>query len=95
MHPSHVPVLNNSFSWAEVVCAAVLIRLGTSGVTALFQHVLEDTMGASEVIKIHTLLHTFTGLLLVLGMLMMCKLCLSCSKAVLCPAKFQFTSFMA
>lgn len=64
-------MLNSSFSWAEMVCAAVLIRLGTSGVTTLFQQVLEDTMGASEVIKIHTLLHTFTGLLIVLGMLMM------------------------
>jgi uncharacterized iron-regulated membrane protein len=74
MHPSRFLVLNNSFSWAEMVCAAVLIRLGTSGVTTLFQQVLEDTMGASEVIKIHTLLHTFTGLLIVLGMLMMCKL---------------------
>jgi len=72
---SHVPVLNYSFSWVEMVCAAVLVRLGTSGVTTLLQHVLEDTMGASEVIKTHTLLHTFTGLLIGLGMvMMMCKL---------------------
>ena len=71
---SYVLVLNNSFSWAELACAAVLVRLGTSGVTTLFQHVLEDTMGASEVTKTHTLLHTFTGLLIGLGMLMMCKL---------------------
>jgi len=72
---SLVPVLNYSFSWAEIVCAAVLVRLGTSGVTTLFQHVLEDTMGAYEIIKTHTLLHIFTGLLIGLGMvMMMCKL---------------------
>jgi hypothetical protein len=67
-------MLHNSFSWAEIVCAAVLVRLGTSGVTTLFQHVLEDTMGASLVTKTHTLLHTFTGLLIGLGMVMMMSL---------------------
>jgi hypothetical protein len=72
---SHVLVLNYSFSWAELLCAAVLVRLGTGGVTTLLQQVLEDTMGASEVIKTHTLLHTITGLLIGLGMVMiMCKL---------------------
>jgi len=68
-------MLNYSFSWAELLCAAVLVRLGTGGVTTLLQQVLEDTMGVSEVIKTHTLLHTFTGLLIGLGMvMMMCKL---------------------
>jgi uncharacterized iron-regulated membrane protein len=84
---SHVLVLNYSVSWAQLVCAALLVRLGTSGITALFHQVLEDTMGASEVIKTHTLLHTFTGLLMGLGMVMiMCKLLLCSTKPVLSPA---------
>jgi hypothetical protein len=80
MHPAHVLVLGGSFSWSELVCASVLIRLGTSGVTTAFQHVLKDVMGASEVIKIHTLLRIFTGLFIVLGMMMICKFFLGCMK---------------
>jgi hypothetical protein len=79
MHPAHIPVLGDTSSWAQLVCASVLLRLGTSGVTAALQHVLEDTMGTSEVIKIHTLLYTFTGLLVVLGM-MICKFFLPSTK---------------
>jgi hypothetical protein len=73
MHPALFSVLDDTFSWAELVCASVLLRLGTGGVTTALRHVLEDTMGTSEVIKIHTLLYTFTGLLIVLGMMMICK----------------------
>jgi hypothetical protein len=80
MYPAHVPVLGDTSSWAELVCASVLLRLGTSGVTTALRHILEDTMGTSEVIKIHTLLHTFTGLLVVLGMMMICKFFLSSTK---------------
>jgi hypothetical protein len=80
MHPAHVPVLGDTSSWAELVCASVLLRLGTSGVTTALQHVLEDTMGTSEVIKMRTLLHTFTGLLIVLGMMMICKFVLPSTK---------------
>jgi hypothetical protein len=80
MHPAHVPVLGDSSSWAELVYASVLLRLGTSGISTALHHVLEDTMGTSEVIKIHTLLYTFTGLLVVLGMMMICKLFLPSTK---------------
>jgi hypothetical protein len=79
---THVLVLGDSFSWAELVCASVLIRLGTSGVTGALPHVLKDTVGASEVIKMHTLLHIFTGLCIVLGMMMICKLFLQCTKQI-------------
>jgi cytochrome b561 len=79
MHPAHVPVLDDTCSWAEFVCASVLLRLGTSGVTTALRHVLEDTMGTSAVIKIHTLLYTFTGILIVLGM-MICKFFLPSTK---------------
>jgi hypothetical protein len=72
--------VGDSSSWAFLVCACVLLRLGTSGVTAALQQVLEDTMGASEVIKIHTLQHIFTGLLIVLAMMMICKFFLSSTK---------------
>jgi len=73
----------------------MVVRLGTSGVTTLFQQVLEDTMGAYEVIKTHTLLHTLTGLFIGLGMvMMMCKL-LYDEQNQFCPQhNFKFMNFM-
>jgi hypothetical protein len=75
-------VLGGSFSWAELVCASVVTRLGTSGVTTIFQQVLKDVMGPAEVVKIHTLLSICTGLSIVLGMMMICKFFLQFMKQI-------------
>ncbi|KAJ4437524.1 hypothetical protein ANN_17669 [Periplaneta americana] len=63
--------LGYSYSWSGMIVAALMLRLGTGGVTKAMSYVLKDTMGSSEAIKIHTLLHIFTGLLIMLGIMIM------------------------